>query len=60
METLELGLEVVKENEILMSHPLKRYLMGWVCYSYKHEDLAKFELISTKISTNNYVDLELA
>ena len=28
--------------------------------SYKHKGLAKFELISTKLSTNNYVDLELA
>lgn len=28
--------------------------------SYKHEGLEKFELISTKLSTNNYVELELA
>jgi len=42
METLELEFEEDKENEILMTHTLKRYLRGWVCYSYKHEGLAKF------------------
>jgi hypothetical protein len=28
MEILELGFEIVKENEIMMTHPLKEYL--WV------------------------------
>jgi hypothetical protein len=32
IEILELGFEIVKENEIMIPHPLKEHLGVWVCY----------------------------
>jgi hypothetical protein len=37
MEISGRGFEMIKESEILMPHPLKRYLRGWVCYKLVSE-----------------------
>jgi hypothetical protein len=33
METSGRGFEMMEESKILIPHPLKRYLRGWVCYN---------------------------
>jgi hypothetical protein len=35
MEISGRGFKMVEERKILMPHPLKRYLRGWVCYNYE-------------------------
>jgi hypothetical protein len=37
MEIAELRFEMVKENEIMMPHPLERVLRGRVCYKLVSE-----------------------
>jgi hypothetical protein len=33
MDISRRGFKMMEEREILMPHPLKRYLRGWVCYN---------------------------
>jgi hypothetical protein len=59
MEISRRGFEMMEESEILMPHPLKRYLRGWVCYKLVSEWETTLGLLGlTKESSDYFSFLE--
>ena len=49
------GFEMMEESEILMPHPLKRYLRGWVCYKVVLEQAKMLGLLRLTKESSDYI-----
>jgi hypothetical protein len=47
MEISRRGFEMMEESEILMPHPFKRYLRGWVCYIPLEKSFRELHIMSS-------------
>jgi hypothetical protein len=54
METSGRGFEMMEKSEILIAHPLKRYLRGWVCYKLVSEQETTLGLLGLTKESSDY------